>query len=137
MAAVQGEVALVGRLQVGRRSLGVHTGEHMGQQGRAQPSSLCRLLGTQDEQVLVGRIMWIPFLHAVEPTQHRHGPQPKKPDQWRQQPQPLPARCLPRPGRRNPDGGRRPIPAHPYLVVREGQPTQAELHEGGQDTTAA
>jgi hypothetical protein len=85
----------------------------------------------------VRRIVRVPRLHALQPSQYRGGPQAKEPDQGRQQPQPLEAGQLPSPGRRQPDRGRRPVGGHPDLVVWEGQLAQAELHEGGQDTAAA
>jgi hypothetical protein len=84
-----------------------------------------------DEQVPVGWIVGMPRLHAIEPTQHRGGPQAKEPDQGRQQPQPLGAGQLPSPGRRQPNRGRGPAGGHPDLVVGKGQPAQAELHEAG------
>jgi hypothetical protein len=90
-----------------------------------------------DEQVPVGWIVGMPRLHAIEPTQHRGGPQAKEPDQGRQQPQPLGAGQLPSPGRRQPNRGRGPAGGHPDLVVGKGQPAQAELHEGRQDTAAS
>jgi hypothetical protein len=80
VAAIQGEVPLAGGLQVGRHPLGVHAGEPLGEQGRAQPSSLRRLVGAQDEQLPVGPIVGVPRRHALQPTQDRGGPPAKEPD---------------------------------------------------------
>jgi hypothetical protein len=99
--------------------------------------SLGRLLGAQDEQIPVGRIVRVPLLHALEPTQDRGGPQAKEPDQGRQQPQPLGEGQLPSPWWWEPDCGCGPVGGHPDLVVGEGQLAEAELHEGRQDAAAA
>src|SRR5512132_3909735 len=136
IAAVPGEVPLVGGLQVGRHTVGVDAGEHLSQQGRAQPLSLGRRLGAQDKQIPVGPIVRVLLLHALQPTQHRRGPQPNEPDQGREQPQPLRTGQLPAPRRREPDRGRGSTGGHPDLVVGEGQLAKAELHEGRQDSAA-
>ena len=81
--------------------------------------------------------MGVALLHALKPTQYRGGPQTKKLDQGRQQPQPLGAGQLPSPGRREPDRGGGPAGGHPDLVVGEGQLAKTELHEGRQDGAPA